>query len=153
MKFTTEITEENHRIPKLGTVFYVCENDEVCIYVNEILVKKTTVSITEIAILIVNLDYKFIPVDEIRLREQIMKAWGVTLEQLKDATRRQIILEMRQVAQWWISNNSPLTLAEIGGIFGGYTHATVLNSIRKIDRLRQNDKQIKKLCERINLPE
>jgi chromosomal replication initiation ATPase DnaA len=153
MKFTTEITEENHRIPKLGTVFYSYKNGKISIYVNDILVKETTISVNELAPFIGQLDYKYIPVEEIKLREQIIKAWGVTLEQLKDATRRQIILEMRQVAQWWIKNNSKLTLNEIGGLFGGQSDSNVFCSIKKIERLKDNDKQIQKLCERINSPE
>lgn len=46
------------------------------------------------------------------------------------------VLVPRQAAMWLMRRHTKLSLQDIGGRFGGKDHATVISSLRKIDRLR-----------------
>lgn len=59
---------------------------------------------------------------------------------IKDTHRKYSL--PRQMAMTIIKNNTKLSLVEIGVIFGGRDHATVLHSLKKIDDLMYSDKQI-----------
>jgi chromosomal replication initiator protein len=65
--------------------------------------------------------------------------------QLKQKTNAQNIAYPRQVAMYLIKELTHSSLPEIGRMFGGKHHTTVLHSIHKIDKLRQKDADLNRL--------
>jgi chromosomal replication initiator protein len=59
--------------------------------------------------------------------------------QLKEKTNTQKIAFPRQIAMYLIKELTHSSLPEIGRMFGGKHHTTVLHSIHKIDKLRQKN--------------
>ena len=57
--------------------------------------------------------------------------------QLKQKTNAQQIAYPRQIAMYLIKELTHSSLPEIGRMFGGKHHTTVLHSVQKIDKLRQ----------------
>jgi chromosomal replication initiator protein len=58
---------------------------------------------------------------------------------LKQKTNTQKIAFPRQIAMYLIKELTHSSLPEIGRMFGGKHHTTVLHSIHKIDKQRQKD--------------
>jgi chromosomal replication initiator protein len=65
--------------------------------------------------------------------------------QLKQKTNAQNIAYPRQVAMYLIKELTQSSLPEIGRLFGGKHHTTVLHSVHKIDKLRQKDADLNRL--------
>ncbi len=65
--------------------------------------------------------------------------------QLKQKTNARNIAYPRQVAMYLIKELTQSSLPEIGRMFGGKHHTTVLHSVHKIDRLRQKDTDLNRL--------
>src|SRR5580700_1701312 len=65
--------------------------------------------------------------------------------QLKQKTNARNIAYPRQVAMYLIKELTQSSLPEIGRMFGGKHHTTVLHSVQKIDRLRQKDADLNRL--------
>jgi chromosomal replication initiator protein len=65
--------------------------------------------------------------------------------QLKQKTNAQNIAYPRQVAMYLIKELTQSSLPEIGRVFGGKHHTTVLHSVQKIDKLRQKDPDLNRL--------
>jgi len=65
--------------------------------------------------------------------------------QLKQKTNAQNIAYPRQVAMYLIKELTQSSLPEIGRVFGGKHHTTVLYSVQKIDKLRQKDPDLNRL--------
>ena len=55
----------------------------------------------------------------------------------------------RQVAMFLVKQLTSASLPEIGRQFGDKHHTTVLHSIKKIDLLRQTDKELNKTINRL----
>jgi chromosomal replication initiator protein len=69
--------------------------------------------------------------------------------QLKQKTNAQNIAYPRQVAMYLIKELTQSSLPEIGRLFGGKHHTTVLHSVQKIDRLRQKDADLNRLIHNV----
>jgi chromosomal replication initiator protein len=65
--------------------------------------------------------------------------------QLKQKTNARQIAYPRQIAMYLIRELIQSSLPEIGRVFGGKHHTTVLHSVQKIDRLRQKDPDLNRL--------
>jgi len=65
--------------------------------------------------------------------------------QLKQKTNARQIAYPRQVAMYLIKELTQSSLPEIGRMFGGKHHTTVLHSVQKIDALRQRDPDLNRL--------
>jgi chromosomal replication initiator protein len=65
--------------------------------------------------------------------------------QLKQKTNAQQIAYPRQIAMYLIKELTQSSLPEIGRMFSGKHHTTVLHSIQKIDKLRQRDADLNRL--------
>lgn len=65
--------------------------------------------------------------------------------QLKQKTNAQNIAYPRQVAMYLIKELTGSSLPEIGRMFAGKHHTTVLHSVQKIDKLRQKDVDLNRL--------
>jgi chromosomal replication initiator protein len=69
--------------------------------------------------------------------------------QLKQKTNARNISYPRQVAMYLIKELTHSSLPEIGRMFGGKHHTTVLHSVQKIDRERQRDTDLNRLIHSI----
>jgi chromosomal replication initiator protein len=69
--------------------------------------------------------------------------------QLKQKTNARNIAYPRQVAMYLIKELTQSSLPEIGRMFGGKHHTTVLHSVQKIDRERQRDSDLNRLIHSI----
>ncbi len=65
--------------------------------------------------------------------------------QLKQKTNARQIAYPRQVAMYLIKELTQSSLPEIGRMFGGKHHTTVLHSVQKIEKLRQRDTDLNRL--------
>jgi chromosomal replication initiator protein len=65
--------------------------------------------------------------------------------QLKQKTNAQQIAYPRQIAMYLIKELVHSSYPEIGRMFGGKHHTTVLHSVQKIDKLRQRDADLNRL--------
>jgi chromosomal replication initiator protein len=65
--------------------------------------------------------------------------------QLKQKSNARHIAYPRQIAMYLIKELTSASLPEIGRVFGGKHHTTVLHSIQKIERLRLKDPELNRL--------
>ncbi len=69
--------------------------------------------------------------------ELVADSWGTTVARLESPRRSRGIVEPRQVAMYLLRELLDLSYAEVGRLFGGRDHSTVIHSIRKVrGRLR-----------------
>jgi len=71
------------------------------------------------------------PVEEIQAR--VSTAFGISRAELIGSTRAATPLRARQVAIYLTREMTDLSLPQIGRLYGGRDHSTVLNSIRRIE--------------------
>ena len=69
--------------------------------------------------------------------------------QLKQKSNTRQIAYPRQIAMYLIKDLTQSSLPEIGRMFGGKHHTTVLHSIHKIDKLRQKDPDLNRLIHKV----
>ncbi len=85
--------------------------------------------------------------------DQIIKMTSTYLnvkanEIVSNKRSKQISLS-RQIAMYLIKKYTSVTLKNIGNIFGGRNHATVISSISKVEFMIMNDANIKKIIEKL----
>ncbi len=79
----------------------------------------------------------------------VAEAFDISPSQLKGKQRKRNILIPRQVAISLLRELTSMSLKEIGAFFSGRDHSTVLNSIERIDELRENDPELNRTIEEI----
>ena len=67
------------------------------------------------------------------IRERVAQLFGVTVEALSSKKRTKEVTMPRQVAMYLIRELLDLPLVEIGRLFGGRDHSTVIHSIQKVE--------------------
>ena len=88
---------------------------------------------------------KLITVDFIQ--RAVAEEFGVSLQDLKTKRRNKSIVLPRQIAMYLSRELTDLSLPEIGGVFGGKDHTTVLHSYNKIQGQLNKNEELK---ERVN---
>jgi len=85
--------------------------------------------------------------------ESVLKAvadyFAVHPSQLKQKSNARNIAYPRQIAMFLIRDMTGSSLPEIGRMFGGKHHTTVLHSVQKIERLRQTDAELNRLIHKV----
>jgi chromosomal replication initiator protein len=74
-----------------------------------------------------------------KIQEEVARLWRVRAEALCSKTRTRNVTEARHVAMYAIRQILALPLKEIGGLFGGRDHSTVLYSIQKVEGRLESD--------------
>ena len=74
-----------------------------------------------------------------KIQEEVARSWRVRAEALCSKTRTRNVTEARHVAMYAIRQILALPLKEIGGLFGGRDHSTVLYSIQKVEGRLESD--------------
>ena len=81
--------------------------------------------------------------------DQVLRAvserFGVQPAHLKQKSNARNIAYPRQVAMFLIKELTQASLPEIGRMFGGKHHTTVLHSVQKIEKLRHQDAELNRL--------
>ena len=83
-------------------------------------------------------------VDIDHLADVVASEFGISKKLLKSRSRKKEILIPRQMVMYLAKEYLGLTLQKIGDYFGGKDHTTVLNSIRKIQKLLSTDRTLQK---------
>jgi len=73
------------------------------------------------------------------IREKVAAEWGVSVEGLSSKRRTKELTVPRQVAMYLIREMLDLPLVEIGNLFGGRDHSTVIHSVNKVEADLQSD--------------
>ena len=56
--------------------------------------------------------------------------------------RSRLVARPRQIAMYLSKTCTPKSLPEIGRLFGGRDHTTVIHSVKTIDKLRKEDNEL-----------
>jgi chromosomal replication initiator protein len=83
------------------------------------------------------------------VRARVAEAWGVTPEALQSKRRTKDLTVPRQVAMYLIKELFDLQLVEIGKLFGGRDHSTVIHSIAKVEEEMGTDEGFRKRVEEV----
>jgi len=68
-----------------------------------------------------------------QIRERVADRWGVTVDSLVSKRRNKPITVPRQVAMYLIKTLLDIPYTEIGSLFGGRDHSTVIHSVNKVE--------------------
>src|SRR3546814_12506043 len=61
---------------------------------------------------------------------------------MRSKRRARAVVRPRQIAMYLAKKMTPRSLTEIGRIFGGRDHSTVIHAVRTIEALRAHDSEI-----------
>jgi chromosomal replication initiator protein len=84
-----------------------------------------------------------------QIQKRVSEVFGLRAQDLKMRSNSKVISYPRQVAMFIVKQLTSASLPEIGRQFGGKHHTTVLHSINKIQGLRQSDKDLNKIINRL----
>lgn len=70
------------------------------------------------------------------------EAYGFSLDEVTGPSRRQPLVQCRQVAMYLCRDLTDLSLPKIGAMFGGRDHTTVMYAIEKVQQLMQSDRDV-----------
>lgn len=83
------------------------------------------------------------------IQKMVSRYFGITTTDLKSEKRQESISYPRQIAMFLSKEYTNLSLTEIGNLFGGKAHTTVMRSSQKISDLVKRRKKVKKEVEDI----
>jgi len=75
----------------------------------------------------------------------VAEKFNMQPQQLKQKSNSRQIAYPRQIAMYLMKDLTQASLPEIGRVFGGKHHTTVLHSVQKIERVRQTDTDLNRL--------
>jgi len=84
-----------------------------------------------------------------KVRDRVAQAWGTTSEALQSKKRTKDLTIPRQVAMYLIKEMFDLALVEIGRLFGGRDHSTVIHSIAKVEEEMATDPVFRRRVEEL----
>ncbi|HEX8431213.1 MAG TPA: chromosomal replication initiator protein DnaA [Longimicrobium sp.] len=84
-----------------------------------------------------------------RVRHAVAEAWGTTAEALQSKKRTKDLTVPRQVAMFLIKELFDQSLVEIGKLFGGRDHSTVIHSVAKVEEELRTDAAFRQRVEQI----
>jgi len=79
-----------------------------------------------------------------QIAQAVADHYGISLEAMCGKQRDKNIVTPRQVAMYLIRQETPISLVEIGQLFGGRDHSTVLHACEKIDRTLQTNANLRR---------
>ena len=83
------------------------------------------------------------------VQRSVCQEFGLTLPQLRSKNNSHAISYPRQIAMYLAKELTTASLPQIGREFGGKHHTTVLHSINKITGLRESDRDLNRLLNKI----
>ena len=88
-------------------------------------------------------------VTPVEIRQKTAEAWGVTVENLVSKRRNRPLTVPRQVAMYLIKTTLDLPYTEIGALFGGRDHSTVIHSVNKVEAEMASDAEFRARVRRL----
>lgn len=85
----------------------------------------------------------------VAIQDAVATEWDVTPEGLRSKSRTKHLTIPRQIAMYLIRSLLGVPLVEIGTLFGGRDHSTVIHSIEKVEQTLHTDEQFRKRVERV----
>jgi chromosomal replication initiator protein len=79
----------------------------------------------------------------------VTERFGVKLSELQSKKRSNAIAYPRQVAMTLARRLTRMSLEDVGSYFGGRDHSTVLHAVRKIDRLVEEDVEVRAMIQQM----
>jgi chromosomal replication initiator protein len=79
----------------------------------------------------------------------VAEEFGVSLQELKTKRRNKQVVFPRQIAMYLSRELTDLSLPEVGELFGGKDHTTVLHSYKKIKEDMHNNPELKDRVEKV----
>ena len=92
-----------------------------------------------------DLNHTELTADEIQ--KQVAEKFNLSVEALKSPSRIKNIVTARHLAMFLIKKHLHRSLSDIGRLFGGRDHTTVLNSLKKVEKLSEKDTDFKAILE------
>lgn len=89
------------------------------------------------------------PVNVEGIQKVVCEFFGLKLNDLKAKRRTREISNARQIAMYICKQLTNLSLSEIGSLFGGKDHATVIYACKQVEEKRQRDETLNKTIENI----
>ena len=96
---------------------------------------------------LVNLEERRVSIEHVQ--RAVCREFGLSLPQLKAKDNSRAISYPRQIAMFLAKELTPASLPQIGREFGGKHHTTVLHSINKIAELRDKDRDLNRLINKV----
>jgi chromosomal replication initiator protein len=96
---------------------------------------------------LVDLDERRVSIDNIQ--RAVCHEFGLSLPQLKARDNSRAISYPRQIAMFLAKELTTASLPQIGREFGGKHHTTVLHSIKKIAQVRESDRDLNRLLNKL----
>ena len=96
---------------------------------------------------LVDLEERRVSIENIQ--RAVCREFGISLPQLKAKDNSRGISYPRQIAMFLAKEMTPASLPQIGREFGGKHHTTVLHSINKIAGLREKDRDLNRLINKL----
>lgn len=81
------------------------------------------------------------------IQKAVCEYFGLKMQDLKSKRRTKDLVNARQIAMYLSRNNTKLSLAEIGNLFGGKEHATVIYAYKQIEEKRLAEESVNKAVE------
>ncbi len=78
------------------------------------------------------------------IRARVAEEWDVTVDALMSKRRTKELTVPRQVAMYLIRELLEIPLIDIGKLFGGRDHSTVIHSLQKVDQEMQQDESFRR---------
>lgn len=72
----------------------------------------------------------------------VARYFEISAEQLASPSRKREIVQARQLAMYLVRNELDVSYANIGDLFGGRDHATVMHSVEKVEGLLEKDDDV-----------
>lgn len=89
------------------------------------------------------------PINVESIQKAVCDFFGLKLHDLKAKRRTREISNARQIAMYLSKQLTNLSLSEIGALFGGKDHATVIYACKQVEERRQRDETLNKTIENI----
>jgi len=83
------------------------------------------------------------------IQKLVSKYFNIKLADIKGKKKNNAVVLPRQISMYIIRKKTSLSFPEIGDLFGGRDHSTVIHSIKKIENLYKEDPVVKTAIEKI----
>jgi chromosomal replication initiator protein len=78
-------------------------------------------------------DFSLTQVSPETIRERVAESWGVSVDALVSKRRTRVVVVPRQVAMYLIKTLLDMPYSDIGQLFGGRDHSTVIHAVNKVE--------------------
>jgi chromosomal replication initiator protein len=83
-------------------------------------------------------------IDIEKIQKSVSLYFSVTVDELKDKTRKKEVATARQVAMYFAKEYTDYSLKQIGQYFGGRDHSTVIHAVQCVNNQIIKDDSFKK---------